>query len=242
MRRMSVRSASVTCIVGATMAGWLLPAAPASAGDLNGSLAFTTDYIYRGLSQTDGQPAAQAGVQFHSLSGWNAGLWGSSVDFQNGSGNAYELDLQAGYGWSLSQDWSMQLGYVHYAYLDDNDAGYDYDEVSASISYQQRATASVSWSPNTSKHTYWGFISDKRALAYELSMLQPLQPHWSLLAGVGYYDLSDLVDTGYWYWSAGVAFTWQDMQVDLLHIDTDNTATRLFDGGSRWTAALTWRF
>jgi hypothetical protein len=32
------------------------------------------------------------------------------------------------------------------------------------------------------------------------------------------------------------------MQVDLLHIDTDDTAARLFDGGSRWTAALTWRF
>ena len=101
----------------------------------------------------------------------------------------------------------MQLGYVHYGYLDDNDAGYDYDEVNASISYQQRATASIAWSPNTSKHTYWGFISEKRALAYELSLLQPLDPRWSLCAGVGYYDLSDLVDTGYWYWSTGVAFT-----------------------------------
>ena len=130
-------------------------------------------------------------------------MWGSSVDFQNGAGIAYELDLHAGYSWSLSPDWSMQLGYVHYAYLDDDDAGYDYDEVSASLSYQQRATASVAWSPNTSKHTYWGFISEKQALAYELSLLQPLDPRWSLCAGVGYYDLHDLVDTGYWYWSAG---------------------------------------
>lgn len=238
---MLVRRAGVTCILCA-VSGWLWPALPAHGGDLSGSVAVTTDYIYRGLSQTAGQPAAQAGVQFQSLSGWNAGVWGSSVDFQNGAGIAYELDLHAGYSWSLSPDWSMQVGYVHYAYLDDSDTGYDYDEINVSVSYQQRATASIAWSPNTSKHTYWGFISEKRALDYELSLLQPLDPRWSLCAGVGYYDLRDLVDTGYWYWSAGVAFTWQNMQVDLLHIDTDQTAARLFDGGSRWTAALTWRF
>lgn len=128
---MLVRWTSVTCIVCAAVSGWLLPAVPALAGDLSGSLAVTTDYIYRGLSQTAGKPAAQAGVQFRSQSGWNAGVWGSSIDFQNGAGVAYELDLHAGYAWSLSPDWSMQLGYVHYAYLDDNDAGYDYDEVNA---------------------------------------------------------------------------------------------------------------
>jgi uncharacterized protein (TIGR02001 family) len=241
---MLVRRIDVTCIARWAVAGCLLAALPAAAADVSGSLAVTTDYIYRGTSQTAGKPAAQAGVQFHSSAGWNAGMWGSSVDFQNGEGLAYELDLQAGYSWSLSPDWSMQVGYVHYAYLDDGDAGYDYDEVSASISYQQRATASVAWSPNTSKHTYWGFISDRQTLAYELSLLQPLHPRWSLCAGVGYYDLSDIADTGYWYWSTGVAFTWQGMQLDVLHINTDATGRRLFDdqAGSRWTAAVTWRF
>lgn len=234
--------ASVTRIVCLAVPGFLLPAWPALAADVSGSVAITTDYIYRGTSQTDGQPAAQAGVQFHSASGWSAGMWGSSIDFGDGFGIAYELDLQANYSWSLSPDWSMHLGYVHYAYLADNDTGYDYDEVTASLSYQQRATASIAWSPNTSKHVYWGFVSDKQALAYELSVLQPLRQHWSLCAGVGYYDLHDLLDTGYWYWSTGIAFTWQGMQIDLLHINTDSTAERLFNTGSRWTAALTWRF
>ena len=242
---MLVRRISVTCIVWLATPACLLHSLPTAAADVSGSVALTTDYIYRGMSQTDGRPAAQAGVQFHSLGGFNAGMWGSSVDFQNGSGNAYELDLQAGYSWSLSPDWSAQVGYVHYAYLGDDDSGYDYDEVNASVSYQQRVSASIAWSPNTSKHTYWGFISERQALAYELSLLQPLQPRWSFLAGVGYYDLHDIADTGYWYWSTGFAFNWQGMQVDLLHIDTDSTGERLFEqqgAGSRWTAALTWRF
>jgi uncharacterized protein (TIGR02001 family) len=241
MRRCSARRTNVTSIVGLAMAGGLLSAPSATAADVSGSVGVTTDYIYRGQSQSAGQPAAQAGIRFHS-SGWNAGVWGSSVDFQNGAGSAYELDLQAGYMWQLGSDWSMQLGLVHYAYLDDHDTGYDYDEVTASVSYQQRATASISWSPNTSKRTYQGFAWDRQALAYELSLLQPLHSQWSAYAGVGYYDLNDLVDTGYWYWSTGLAFIWQNVQVDVLHIDSDSTAARLFDGGSRWTAALTWRF
>lgn len=239
---MLAHRSTVTSVVSAAMLGYLLPPLPAAAADVTGSVALTTDYLYRGISQTDGQPAAQAGVQFQSPTGWNAGMWGSSVDFQNGANLAYELDLQAGYTRQLSPDWSTQLSYVHYAYLNDNDSGYDYDEVSASVTYQQRATASVSWSPNTSKHTYWGVVSDKQALTYELSVLQPLHPRWSIYAGAGYYDLRDLVDTGYWYWSTGLAFTWQGVQVDLLRIDTDATAKRLFESGSRWTAALTWRF
>ena len=124
---MLVRRAGLT-IVCVAVSGSLLPALPAHAADVSGSVAITTDYIYRGLSQTAGEAAGQAGVQFHSPSGWNAGVWGSSVDFENGAGLAYELDLHAGYSWSLSPDWSMSLGYVHYAYLDDDDSGYDYDE------------------------------------------------------------------------------------------------------------------
>jgi uncharacterized protein (TIGR02001 family) len=243
-----------TCILCMAMHGFLL-SAPAGAADQTadpssdlwgGSVAITTDYIYRGISQTNERPAAQAGVQIHSPSGWNAGAWGSSVDFGNGAGTAYELDLHAGYAWSLNPNWSAQVGMVHYAYLHDGDTGYDYDEVIASVSFQQRVTASVAWSWNTSRRSIsrpaaW----ERQALAYELSLLQPLHPRWSLSGGVGYYDLQDLFDAGYWFWSTGLTFSWQGMQVDLLHIDTTSTATRLFGPqvtGGRWTAALSWRF
>src|ERR1044072_338507 len=57
-----VRGVRVPGIVAVALCGCLLPALPASAGDVGGSVAITTDYIYRGVSQTDGQPAAQAGV------------------------------------------------------------------------------------------------------------------------------------------------------------------------------------
>lgn len=240
------RRAIFACILCIVAQGGTLSALPVSAADSwGGSVAITTDYIYRGISQTGEQPAAQAGVRFQSSSGWNAGMWGSSVDFPTSSGNAYEVDLHAGYAWSLSPDWSAQIGAVHYAYLNDGGAGYDYDELTVSISFEQRVTASVAWSPNTSRHNGWQYVAEKQAVAYELSLLQPLHPRWSVCAGVGYYELHDLLDAGYWFWSTGLAFTWAGMQVDVLHIDTDSTGTRLFwrqGSGSRWTAALSWRF
>ena len=124
----------------------------------------------------------------------------------------------------------MQLGYVHYAYLNDNGLRLRLRRGRASVSYQQRATASVSWSPNTSS-TRTGDSSGTGERSHTSSRCcSRCIRAGQYYAGVG-YDLHDLVDTGYWYWSTGVAFTWQDMQVDLLHIDTDSTARRLFESG-----------
>lgn len=240
MTSRSLGYAGILCIVH----GSALIALPCRAQERwSGSLAVTTDYVYRGISQTDGQPAAQVGFQYAS-GGLSAGAWASNVDLREESDPTYELDLHAAYGWRLGSDWLARLGIVHYEYPD-HAGDYDYDEVTASVSFQERVTASIAWSPNTSRYGNGTFVSDRSALAYELALLQPIGPNWSVCAGIGYYDLTDLFDTGYTYWNAGVAFTWHSLQIDLLHIDTDERAQRLFGyraEGRHWTAALSWRF
>jgi uncharacterized protein (TIGR02001 family) len=210
-----------------------------------GSVAVTTDYIYRGISQTDGNPAVQGSVQLQSLSGWSVGVWGSTVDFGSAFSPSYEIDLHAARAWAVSPDWSVQLALTHYHYLDAPATDYDYDELLASLSFQQRITASVGWSPNTSRFGAGRVAENRRAISYELTLLQPLTAHWSLCAGAGHYDLRDLFDAGYWYWNAGIAFNWDALQIDLSHIDTDDAAERLFGyraSGNHWAAAFTWRF
>lgn len=226
--------------------GSLLLASPAQASEAwAGSIAVATDYIYRGISQTRGEPAIQGGAQWQSPTGWSVGLWGSTLDFDSRLGSTYEIALHAARAWSFGQNWSAQLAAAHHEYPTDARAGYDYDELTASLSFQQRVTASVSWSPNTSRYGAGRMAANRRALSYELTLLQPLHAHWSLCAGAGHYDLHDLFGAGYWFWNAGVAFAWDALQVDLLHIDADSTADRLFGpaaSGGRWTAAFTWRF
>jgi uncharacterized protein (TIGR02001 family) len=222
----------------------LLPVLAARADDRwGGSIGVTTDYIYRGISYSNERSALQGGVQWQGLPGWSVGAWASTADFVRDVD--YELDLHAARAWSLNEDWALQFGIVHYDYSGATDHNYDYDELTASVSFQQRVTASVAWSPNTTRWSRGVFARERQAISYELTLLEPIGRHWSVCAGAGHYDLSDLFDAGYWYWNVGVAFNWESLQVDVLHIDTDATAERLFGSrltGGRWTAALTWRF
>jgi len=222
------------------------PSAGAADNNWGGSLGVTTDYLYRGLSQTRGTPAVQGGLHMRLPEGWVAGVWSSSVDFNPGKGASVEIDLHAGKLWTLGQDWSAKLGATHYMYPNDGwRRSYDYDELSASLSYQSRLVASATWSPNTSRYSNGAFVWNRHATSYELSMLQPVSRSWSVGAGLGYYDLTDLLGTGYWYWNAGLTYAIGNLQVDLSHINTDRTATRLFGyevAGSNWSGAVTWRF
>jgi uncharacterized protein (TIGR02001 family) len=233
----------------------LLHAAGAAAQDsrfstssvaFGGSLSLTSDYVYRGLSQTEGQPALQGGVHVRTESGWSAGLWASTVNRGPGPGAHSEIDLQLSKAFSLGQDWNLVLNANHYFYPNDNRAQpYEYDEVVASLSYQNRVTATASWSPNTSRFSRGVFAEDRNARSYELTAQQPLSGNWSLYGGAGYYDLTELFDTGYWYWNAGVTYNVGNLQMDLSHIDTDHTAKRLFDyevSERQWIAALSWHF
>lgn len=247
----SARSASAFEQVGSValryalcLAAYLL-GPPAYGGERwGGSIAAVSDYAYRGISQTRGAPALQLGLHRELGSGWSIGGWGSNVDFGRWSRATYELNGTLTRVWTPAEDWLAQVTYTHYFYTDER-SDYDYDELIASLSYRQRVRATVAWSPNVSLYSRGATAWEKPASSYELTLLQPMGPRWSLTAGAGHYDLSELFDDGYWYWSAGLAFAWESLQIDIVHIGTDDTARRLFDddsAGSRLSAGLTWKF
>ncbi|MFX9672963.1 TorF family putative porin, partial [Acinetobacter baumannii] len=61
-----------------------------------GSVAATTDYRFRGVTQSSNNPAIQGGFTFSHKSGAYLSLWGSSVDF-GVTGNSTETDVALGY-------------------------------------------------------------------------------------------------------------------------------------------------
>ncbi|RJG13895.1 hypothetical protein D3879_11910 [Pseudomonas cavernicola] len=79
-------------------------------------LAALSDYRTRGISQTQGDPAAQAGATLLHSSGLYAGAWTSNVDFGLDLKTRQELDLYAGYYWQATDAVSLDLGYVKYSY------------------------------------------------------------------------------------------------------------------------------
>jgi len=104
-------------------------AVPSFAG-VSANVAFASDYIWRGMTQTGSDPALSGGFDFESESGFYAGIWGSNVSFSEGAGS--ELDTYFGYGFSLGEV-GVDLSYVDFGYP--GDSGLDFQEIGVALSY-----------------------------------------------------------------------------------------------------------
>lgn len=238
--RVATIGAAVTCVALA------VPRESPAADQFSGLLGATTDYVFRGVSQTRGNPAIQGGLNYRGVAGWFVGAWASTIDPNPGPGATVEWNAYAGYGRPFRNAWHARLSVVHYAYPGDSDyAEYDYDELAASITYLDRLSAGIAWSPNTTRYSHQGLARDQTAVSYDLVARWPLRGPLHVTGSVGYYDLDDLFGTGYGYWSVGLAGTFEHLLVELTHCATSDTAVDLFGGdtaGSRWALTATWRF
>lgn len=121
--------------------------APASPHTFSANVGLTTDYIFRGISQTSTNPAIQGGIDYAHASGLYAGVWGSNVSWIADSGAVaagsvtMELDTYFGIRNSFSGDFTYDVGFIRYNYLGSYTAaaGFaraDTDEVYGAIGYK----------------------------------------------------------------------------------------------------------
>ena len=209
----------------------------------HGSAGASTDYVWRGVSQTLGDPAFQAALTVSGSGGWYAGAWASvAVDQESQHRydvSRYEIDLFAGYRKEISDDWLLDVGIIRYAHPDDpRPLEYDYTELVATLSFAGRANLLVAVSPDTSMYTSRGLAVDETAAVMEMSLVQPLFKRLSLTGGIGYYHLDELFSTGYTYWNAGVALELGRIAVDVTHIQTDRRGRELFGEGGESRTVL----
>jgi uncharacterized protein (TIGR02001 family) len=113
----------------------------ALAADLSAELGVTSDYRYRGLSLSDGRPAAQASVTLEHGSGLYLDGWGSTIRGED-SGPGVEIDLAAGYTVELSDALGLDLSGTYFLYPSDGSA--NYFEATA-IATLERGPASASF-------------------------------------------------------------------------------------------------
>lgn len=85
---------------------------------LTANATVTSNYVFRGETQTDDNPAIQGGIDYVHSSGFYAGAWGSNVKFPNLGGSALEYDLYAGFKFPINQAVKMDVGYITYNYTD----------------------------------------------------------------------------------------------------------------------------
>jgi uncharacterized protein (TIGR02001 family) len=186
-----------------------------------GNVGVTSDYVFRGISQSNEEAAIQGGVDF-TCGKFYAGFWGSSVsDFANPDG--LELDLYAGFKTTIGK-LTLDLGVIYYTYpgVVSDIANYFEFKAGASAEVWKGGTvgATVFYSP---EYTYeWGAVA-----TYELGFSQALPkvgmftPTFSAL--YGYSDFLDFGFASYAYWNAGVSLGFlEKWSVDLRYWDSDN--------------------
>ena len=86
-----------------------------AAAELSANAAVTSNYIWRGISQTNEAAAGQGGIDYGHDSGFYAGTWVSNVAFGNVNNAGYEMDIYAGFGGEAG-GLGYDLGVITYQY------------------------------------------------------------------------------------------------------------------------------
>lgn len=239
---------------------WLLTvtvAAPLQAFDFGGfspggSLALTSDYIYRGLSESDDHIAAQADLHLGDGQGNFAGVWLSTRDRNLSPYARYDAELYLGHRFDLNGSWGATLsGRSHY-YLDatGEEPSADYQEVSVALSYLDRWSARVTAIPSAAR--YWYDLRLTRSAAYvaETSAQWLLHEGWFATGGFGYYYVTGTGPginsaDGYAYGNLGFAFEYRRWRLDVGYFVTQPRARELFPypiANQHFAATLSWQF
>jgi uncharacterized protein (TIGR02001 family) len=193
--------------------------AAADDNNISANVSLTSDYIWRGVSQTHEKPAIQGGFDyshdFDSVS-WYVGTWASNVDptFFGGTHNpSTEMDLYTG----LSGD----LGEFNY------DAGwlrYFYPGGSVNDTTEWHIGGGWKWFGATYYYSkdWFGTDDDSSRIEGKFDYDLPYEIAFSATVGKNFGDgTKDIVGSDYTDWSLGVSKSYLGVDWGLTYTDTN---------------------
>jgi uncharacterized protein (TIGR02001 family) len=245
-------------LVAMAAAGLLVPAAGAAAADaphaFSGQAAIYSEYEYRGIDQTSGDPALQLTLDYSHASGLYAGTFLSNVKWLEDTGDVLgmptdaklEWDLYGGYRWSFAPGWKADVGLLRYQYPSSTSF-----EPSLGSPNTTEAYVGVQWGPATLKYSYaltkiFGVPDSEGSDYLELSAKYPVSDKLSLtgLLGRQRYRGSQPVgstqfDNGnfdYTVWKAGAVYDFGNgLSVGAYYKGTDADPAYFTFKGEDWS-------
>jgi uncharacterized protein (TIGR02001 family) len=225
---------------GAASVAVLALSAPAYAENFTWSFTAggTTDYVFRGISQTSEDPMLQGSVDV-GYGIFYAGVWASGLDFGGEEGVVFdggdantEIDFYAG----IKPVWgpaTFDFGVIYYAYpsASDNDLELDYVELKAGYSIANpwiknlTTGTTVFWSPDYTNEQD-NVITVESVAAYALPAVGVFTPTISGTWGAVFGDADDGFfaangDDDYQYWNAGISVAVEKITFDFRYWDTN---------------------
>jgi uncharacterized protein (TIGR02001 family) len=190
------------------------PAAPPGKFDLGFGLAGTSDYVSRGITQTESGPAIQGYIE-PSYGIAYVNVWLSNVDFGDDFRGA-EIDVTGGFRPTFG-DLSLNFGWAHYFYAPEQ-VSPSYGEIFARADYKVTNKflfgTGVWFAPDfdqTGKTATFPVVGAKVLLTEKLSAY----------AGVGYQFFEDPHAFENLAWTGGLSYTWKSLTFDVRYWDTN---------------------
>jgi uncharacterized protein (TIGR02001 family) len=224
----------------ATLTPCVVTGAESSPHTITGNLGFFSQYIFRGLTQTDKEPAAQGGFDYAHSGGVYVGTWASNISWLRdygayGSGASLEWDIYGGYKGALGKtDLGYDVGLLYYWYPGTRAPG-------AVKADTLELYGALSWKWLSGKLSYslrdetFG-VDDSRGTYYlDFTATYPI-PNTRLTL-VGHYGIQEFEGTtagvdndsfaSYKDWKLGVNYGLpKDFTVGLFYTDTSMSATQ----------------
>lgn len=222
-----------------------LISAPALAeGSLTGNFGITTDYVFRGITQTQHKPAISGGIDYGHPSGLYLGTWLSNQKWVQTGGTAAIGD--AAYKNNSSMEWDIYGGYKGTA----GDIGYDLgvihyyypgDKVAGSVTPDTTEVyVAGTWKMLTLKYSHvvsdyfigWGSVTagseykTQGSNYLELNLSHDLGGGWGVLAHLGHQEVENdhLNFASYDDWKIGVTKDVGFGTVTAAYSDTNGDA------------------
>jgi len=194
---MKLKQLSALCLAGTMLTASSIAMAWESedgAHSTSASVALASDYVWRGYSQTDEDPAISGSFDYGHSSGLYAGVWASNVDF--GDDASSEIDIYAGFSSEFGDSGiGYDVGILRYIY---DSESYDWNEVYASLSYSYFSVGVA--------HSGSVYDSSEDGTYYSAGFDYDLPYDIAFSSGVGYYDYdSDVSDDDHTDYRIGIS-------------------------------------
>jgi uncharacterized protein (TIGR02001 family) len=208
------------------------PAKPEPDFTATANIGIFSQYVFRGVSQTDEKPAVQGGFDVsHNKSGLYAGTWLSNISWiSDGAPDAsasLEWDLYGGWKYDLPYDFQSDLGMLYYYYPGSYPSGFTTPntfELYAALNWKM---LQLKYSYSVNNQTFG--IPDSRGSYYiegnlnwdVVDKVNDYIGKVTIIGHVGHQSFQNNSNFTYTDWKGGVAFDLSGYTVGLYGTGTD---------------------
>lgn len=185
------------------------------------NLGIASDYRYRGISQTETDPALQGGADYSASNGFYVGTWASTIswlkDEDGDDTSKVEIDVYAGKKGEFAEGFTYDFGVLTYIYPShDQEVSPNTTEVYGSLGF---GPAYIKYSHAVTD--LFGFDDSDGSGYLDIGVNYEFVPTWTLNAHVGHQDVKNYDDASYTDYLLGVTKDFDVVIGSLAVVSTD---------------------